>query len=438
MRGFLQNYYAGSVILLAMLLGGGTKQGLWTDHLIEAAMLPALFITLPRLTRNRLPLAAQLFIIGLLLLLLVHFLPWHRSIAIGETIYGGWGMVSPLPLGSLEAALFTVALTGFGLYLARLGDMEQERCLRFVMIGFFVNFVAGLIQLASGSGRISSELLPFTISFGLFANENHFSTLIFMMIPLIAWFHLARNRRPVIYLLFVLLIVSFLFAIGSRAGMAISLGLALLCSFWFMAPRAAFALKVALLLVAATAVGLSLWIFGLPGTIEGELRTIFFTTTLHAILDHFPLGTGLGTFTSIYPSYEPREAIIDLYANHAHNDYLEIVLETGIFGAALLLFFFALLLRHAGRTPLTQAAFIAVAAVALHSVVDYPLRTFAVATPLTLLVVIILSTVPDRRRNARLPVEGQPDFVAHRKRELVFTDEDEPALPERVEPTRKS
>jgi O-antigen ligase len=306
------------------------------------------------------------------------------------------------------------------------------------MIGFFVNFVAGLIQLASGAGQINSDLLPFTISAGLFANENHFSTLIFMMIPLIAWFHLARNRRPAIYLLFVLLIVSFLFAIGSRAGMALSLALALLCSLWFMAPRAAFALKLAILLVAVAALGVSLRVFGLPGTIEGDLRSVFFATTLDAILDHLPLGTGLGTFTSIYPGYEPREAIIDVYANHAHNDYLEIMLETGMFGVTLVLFFFALILRHAGRTPLTQAAFIAVAAVALHSIVDYPLRTFAVATPFTLFAVLILSTVPDRRRSVRLPAESQPDFVAHRQGEPIFADSPEAILPDRVEYTRKS
>src|SRR5262249_17251877 len=47
-------------------------------------------------------------------------------------------------------------------------------------------------------------------------------------------------------------------------------------------------------------------------------------------LDHPVLGTGLGTLQQVYPPYET------LYdgkiVNHAHNDYLELLAETGILG----------------------------------------------------------------------------------------------------------
>ena len=35
----LHVYYAGGVIMLALVLGGGTAQGLWTDHLLQIALL---------------------------------------------------------------------------------------------------------------------------------------------------------------------------------------------------------------------------------------------------------------------------------------------------------------------------------------------------------------------------------------------------------------
>lgn len=420
---FLRQNYAGLVILLAMLIGGGPGKGLWTDHLIEAAMLPTLFMGLPHLTSNRLAWPARLLIALLLLLVLVQFLPWHRTVVISETLtFRGWGMVSPLPLASLESGLFVVALAGFALHLARLGNAELERCLRFVVIGFLVNLIAGLVQLSFDQRTVTGGVLPYSIRLGLMANENHFSTLIFMLIPMIAWLQLSRSRRLYLYLIYTGLTVGFLFSVGSRAGMTISLLLALLCLAWFLADRVAFAVKAAAATIAGAILAVALWQFGAASALSQDLRAVFFETTLRAITDNWLTGTGLGTFTSVYPAYEAREATIDLYANNAHNDYLEVVLEGGVFGAVLIGFYFALILRHGGRTPLTQAAFLAIAAVALHSLVDYPLRTFAVATPFVWLSVLILSSVPDTSRIVRRRLESQPDFVAHRDSEPDFGD----------------
>jgi O-antigen ligase len=72
------------------------------------------------------------------------------------------------------------------------------------------------------------------------------------------------------------------------------------------------------------------------------------------------------------------------YFNHAHNDYLELWLETGWLGAALLALFLVWFLLAAWRawragTALSQGASAAVLLLLAQSAVDYPLRTETLA-----------------------------------------------------------
>lgn len=66
-----------------------------------------------------------------------------------------------------------------------------------------------------------------------------------------------------------------------------------------------------------------------------DVRWEVFTQTWIAIQQFFPIGTGLGTFQSIFMAFHPPE--LPRFVNHAHNDYLELLLETGIFGIFVLL-----------------------------------------------------------------------------------------------------
>ena len=58
--------------------------------------------------------------------------------------------------------------------------------------------------------------------------------------------------------------------------------------------------------------------------------------------DHPVIGAGMGSFVTVYPPYQSSAQ--DLITEHAHNDYVEALTETGILGgvvilAALVLFF---------------------------------------------------------------------------------------------------
>jgi hypothetical protein len=120
-------------------------------------------------------------------------------------------------------------------------------------------------------------------------------------------------------------------------------------------------------------------------------RPVFARNTIEAAKAYMPFGSGVGTFVSVYPTFErPQDTIANVYANHAHDDWLEIWLEGGIVSivlAAGFLIWFSLRSKKLWqRSPgnildidvlLARASTVAVPLILIHSVVDYPLRTDA-------------------------------------------------------------
>ena len=105
-----------------------------------------------------------------------------------------------------------------------------------------------------------------------------------------------------------------------------------------------------------------------------------------------PFGSGLGTFVPVYATFErPEDTIPNSFANHAHNDFLELWLNTGVVGLALAGIFviwlgwrsFALWRNApaAGASELdwtlARSATLIVGLLLVHSLFDYPLRTGA-------------------------------------------------------------
>ena len=104
-----------------------------------------------------------------------------------------------------------------------------------------------------------------------------------------------------------------------------------------------------------------------------------------------PLGSGLGTFVPVYAMFEKPEDATPTYVNRAHNDILEMWLETGVLGLALGGLFVIWLVRRSAEIwrsapasgasqldwSLVRAATIVPALILAHSLVDFPLRTGA-------------------------------------------------------------
>lgn len=66
-----------------------------------------------------------------------------------------------------------------------------------------------------------------------------------------------------------------------------------------------------------------------------DLRWELYSTTMYGIAEFFPLGSGPGTYSSVYPVFQiPHN---DFFINHAHNDYLEWVFEAGLMALVIIL-----------------------------------------------------------------------------------------------------
>jgi O-antigen ligase len=100
------------------------------------------------------------------------------------------------------------------------------------------------------------------------------------------------------------------------------------------------------------------------------------------------LGSGFGTFENAFPGVQSAE--IRLGYNHAHNDWLEWLLEGGILGLAAAIGLLVAALR--GRHVVAKAALVAVA---LHAAWDFSLRIPSVAAAAAILLGVAVSRYVD-------------------------------------------
>ena len=98
---------------------------------------------------------------------------------------------------------------------------------------------------------------------------------------------------------------------------------------------------------------------------------------------HKPItGYGLGTFSTVYPAH--RSFYTNLFVNHAHNDYLEMLVDTGIVGLGLFVWFLVAVFRSGWKKifdvndtegrALTLAALAGVSGIAVHGMLDFNLH----------------------------------------------------------------
>jgi hypothetical protein len=125
------------------------------------------------------------------------------------------------------------------------------------------------------------------------------------------------------------------------------------------------------------------------------VRREFAISSWHMATSHPWLGTGLGTWSTVYPAY----AIVDIgaFANQAHNDWLQWTAEGGFpLGIMLATLFFGSL-----RPAFRSVWGLGVVSVFLHAIVDYPFaRPTLGAWPILILSLLAFS---DRERRESAP-----------------------------------
>lgn len=139
------------------------------------------------------------------------------------------------------------------------------------------------------------------------------------------------------------------------------------------------------------------------GLSEGQrTETLPYITQLAT--DHFPFGVGFGAFEQAFRTIEPVALLRPRYLNHAHNDWLQLVVEGGLVG--VLIFAIGVIwiaisvlrnwrLRRSENASTSGIALgvLTLALMLLHSVVDYPLRTPSIML-LAILAIVMITRKP--------------------------------------------
>lgn len=265
-----------------------------------------------------------------------------------------------------------------------------------LLLGFAVSVFA-VLQHFTFNGKLYwfRELRYGGIPFGPYVNRNHFAGLIELLAPPgLALLVLRAVRRELLPLvaLFTVLPIGALFLSASRGGIVSFLAqVCLLSMMIFMRRRershlAAGATVVLLAgaLVAWLGVGRALERFAKWESLEvtEAQRLGMIKDSWRIFLDHASSGTGLGTLMAVYPKY--ASDYDGKVVNHAHNDYVEALAETGLVGSVFGLLFIVLLFRsglanlrsspNAFDLAIRAGALVACAGLLVHSLVDFNLH----------------------------------------------------------------
>jgi O-antigen ligase len=263
-------------------------------------------------------------------------------------------------------------------------------------LGFFVS-IFGILQYLTFTGKLYwfREMRSGGYPFGPYVNRNHFAGFAEMVIPVaLVPLVLGKVRRERLFLvvLFAVVPIVALFLSASRGGI-VSFAVQMLILFLLLLVRRirgrhmiVGGLVVLGAVTAVTWIGVRQALDRFSGIQSFEAstgkRSAMRHDTWRLFLDHPTLGTGLGTFQVVFPPYD------SLYdgkiANHAHNDYLEALAETGLIGGLCCAWFLGLLILDSlkGMTELGSslgsalnlAGLLGCCGILVHSLVDFNLH----------------------------------------------------------------
>jgi O-antigen ligase len=344
-----------------------------------------------------------------------------RQASLGElTVFG-----SPLfyPMGAFAALVFLQLIAGRSAYrqatihgallycayatfcflgVQCLRKTSQIRFLAYAVCGYgFLVAAFGLLQSLSSDGGLYWIRVPRSGGwiYGPYVNHNHYAGLMELLVPIplvLAFSQWGRGRRQKgLAITAAAVMAATIFLSGSRGGMvAFAVEMAVLAGFLVRRKKGrstALALGAFLVIVA----GLLTWLGGAElskrlASIQTETATEISGGTRLAIahdgLKMFArkplLGWGLGTFPDVYPQY--RSFYTNLFVNQAHNDYLQLLIETGAIGFGIMLWFLCLTYYRAIKKlgnwetdvngTVALATLLGVTGILVHSFVDFNLQ----------------------------------------------------------------
>ncbi len=376
-----------------------------------------------------------------------------------------WRAISLIPTATESAWLALLPPLVVFIVAIRLSEI---RLLQLVLVFLGIataEALLGLIQYGDGPDspfRLGNTLMGASAS-GTYINRNHLAGLLEMALPLalallaatlghgrpphassgkhrrrrtfrqwLARFSVARINQAAIYGSAAIAILLGLIFTRSRAGVSMAMLGILLATMMFsnrLGGRNAYGLMGSFVAAGtglASLIGLApIWSRFTEQDLLADKRWSMAEATLRAINEFFPLGSGAGAYEEVFRRFHPAD-IPGVTIDHAHNDYLEWLLEVGLIAGLLIAVWLILYLRQWGRIwkrgewmpfRFAQAgAGIALLLMMVHSLVDFNLRIPANAVFTALLAALFFHRAPEAERQSsrrRTKNSGDGDSGSH-------------------------
>ena len=279
--------------------------------------------------------------------------------------------------------------------------------------------------------------------YGPYVNHNHYAGLMEMLTPfplVLAATHFTDGGRKIAVAGIAALMAASIFLSGSRGGMAAFVAQMVVLSVLLTRKRegnwkqplmlGAFLVMVIVFLLWMGNNELTRRLISIHSEarqeINGGVRLTIDRDCLRMLMRRPFLGWGLGTFPIVYPEF--RSFYTNMFVNQAHNDYLQLLVETGLAGFSIAVWFLVLVFRQAAGKlknwtenasgALTVAAMLGCVGILVHSFLDFNLQIPANAALFYVLCAIAASKPlqeSQRRRVLRrhsLIAESHPETAA--------------------------
>lgn len=417
-----QGFAAAMLAALALVLGGGGSPNPLAEMALQIGAVAVFVVYLWAGHRQVGPAYAvppQVYAIIALVLALpvLHLIPlppeiWQnlpdrsRDIAALALIerQDSWRPLSIAPPNTLASLLALIPPLMLAWMVARLGLAERRVILAAIALAAIGSALLGTLQMADiGDGyRLYPDAHLGWLT-GFHANRNAAADVLLIGgLAALGWFASREQRDRIDHMVLLasalaVLVAALLFT-GSRAGIAL-LPIAALGGFAMLRspdgggrinPWLGGLALISLLLMAAGAAALFDPRLGFVASrfgITDDFRIELWRDSMDALAASWPWGSGVGTFAEAFLPYERLDVVDPTMPNRAHNDYLELAIEAGALGLAVLLACTVLIAGLAWpglkvRGParaMTLFGLTSFILIALHALVDYPLRNMAEA-----------------------------------------------------------
>jgi O-antigen ligase len=276
--------------------------------------------------------------------------------------------------------------------------------------------------------------------YGPYVNHNHYAGLMEMLMPfplVLAATRFTNGNRKIAAAGIAALMAGSIFLSGSRGGMAAFVAQIVVLGVLLVRKRegtwkqplmlGAFLVVVIVFLVWMGGNELTRRLVSIHSEareeINGGVRLSIDRDCLRMLIKRPILGWGLGAFPVVYPEF--RSFYTTFFVNQAHNDYLQLLVETGLAGFSIAVWFLVLMFRQAASKlqnwtetatgAMTVAGLLGCVGILVHSFLDFNLQIPANAA-LFFVLCAIAASVPlqesQRRRVFRrrsLIVESTPE-----------------------------